>query len=643
MRNEPGAQADAPSEVTRRRDDARSEAGDAAQGAEESARRMSLLRMAEGDAKGPGTPGTSEFTIYQEICESMTVGLMLMAGGGRIEMLNPAAAELLGVRAEEIVGHRFGEAFIEKEHLEEFNEAVLAAMYDGEVGHQRVANIEVEGHRKPLSVATCYLRRSQESTTSGQGVVALFTDITEVERLRTKELELVQDVQDKHKELGAAYRDLEERNRELQGLLRKVRAVRLIGATCVAAMAIGIGTYLWSESPATWFAQRDRAGAPAREARVVTLKQGYVSSSIRVSSTIKARREVTVTSPTSGQIGTVLVKLGQRVEAGETLIELDVSEAEVDLRKAQANYLNVKGRVDELADWENSVEASRARRAVTKSRIALDASREELAEQQFLFERGLTPLARLEAGRREMQSRELDLQSSEQDLKTTIAKGRERMGVAGLDLANAESALEKARSTMENATVVAPVAGVVLEMGDSSGDRKSGLASGRRVSGGEFLLSIGDMDGVTATGWVDEVEVQRVRPEHTVLITGPAFPDLKLVGTITHVSSQAFRRGGQQGLPKFEFTAVVETLSAEERAAIRLGMSARLEIVVYENGEAILVPIAAVRRRGDAGAVTVRDPDTGEDRHVEVRTGITTPYEIEILDGLEVGQQVVVP
>ena len=584
-----------------------------------------------------------ELPIYRDICESMTVGVMLMGDGGRIKMLNPAAAALLGVELKDVLGRHFAEAFIENEELEEFNEAVLTAMYDGQVGHQSVANIKVQGERRPLSVATCYLRQTAADEDGSRAVVALFTDISEIEQLRSKELELIQGIQDKHRELGGAYRDLEQRNRDLQSLLRKMRAVRMVGAACVLAMIVGVGAYAWNESPTSWFAQAEHRPTPARKERIVTLKHEYVSSTIQVSSSIEPRRKIAVNSPITGRVENVLVKVGDRVEAGDTLIELDVSESENQLRNAQATYLNVKARVDELADWDNSLDASRARRSVTKARIALDAGNEELAEQNFLFDRGLTPLSRLEAARRDVRNRELDFQSTEQDLKSTLKKGKQRMGVARLDLENAQNTLKGVRATLEQARVVAPVAGVVLEIGERSRERETTLTNGTAISNGDFLLSIGDMDGITATGWVDEVEVQRVRPAHKVRITGPAFPRIELHGTVTHVSSQAFRRGGQQGLPKFELSAVVDQLNEAQRAAVRLGMSAKVEIVVYENNAAIMVPLRAVSRRGNRGAVTVRDPASGEDREVNVKTGATTPYKVEIVEGLEVGQMVVVP
>ena len=621
-----------------------SPAPDVGRAAAETARRMSLLRLADGANEHLGLPaeaGDSMDSIYHKVCDSMAVGVMLLAREGRIAMLNPAGAEILGLDAARIIGRRFAEVFLDSEAFEEFNEALLAAMYEGDVGHQRVATIDVGDRRVPLSIATSYLRGTDAAE---RGLVALFNDITEIERLRTNEIALTRSVRDKHHELTDAYRDLETRNLELQALLRKMRAVRGIATACVAAIVLGIGAYVWSDDSSThWFSAASGQEPTAGERRTVAARRGHIASTIRVASKIAPRREVSVASPLSAHVDAVAVDVGQKVAAGETLVELDVTEIEIQLRGAQATHLGAKARLEDLERWERSPDAAIVRRRITRARFALEASREQLAEKRFLVERGLTPAARLEAAERDVRARALDLEASEADLRNAIVKAAKSTEVAKLELANATAALERLRATLARSAVVAPVGGVILTLGGDKAAGRHVLSAGATVAEGEALATIGDMSGLTAAGWIDEIEVQRVKPGGRVRITGPGFPDVVLDGAIATVSSHALRRNERRGLPRFEITAVVEQLDEATRGAIRLGMSATMEIVVYENPEAVLLPIGAVTRRGRDAMVTVRDAKTGEESVVAVTTGATTVRLIEILEGLEAGQQVILP
>lgn len=350
-----------------------------------------------------------------------------------------------------------------------------------------------------------------------------------------------------------------------------------------------------------------------------------------------------MTSSVPGQIGVVHVKRGERVAAGAPLLDLDVSEVLIQRRTAQAAWLKAKARAETLADWANSVEVSRARRGMTKARLALEAGKTQLAQIAFLVERGLTPTAKQEAAEREQHTRRLDLDSAEQDLAAVLARGREDEAIARLELANAAAELERLDRILRNAAVSAPVAGVVLRLGEGSGRSGDKLTEGTPVEPGEPLVTIGDMEGITASGRVDEVEIRRIQPGHAARISGPAFPGLSLEGRIVHVSSQAARSSGTQRLPTFEIEAVVDTLTPEQRGAVRLGMSARMEIVVREHDRALVVPIRAVDLSTGRPRVRVRDATTGGERVVEVATGITTVDSVEIRSGLARGDTVVVP
>ena len=583
-------------------------------------------------------------SVYRSICESMTCGVMLIDGDGSVETFNPAAAAILGVDREAVLRRSFAEVFIGNEAFEELNEAVLAAVYEGVVGLQCVATVSVGGRAVPLAVDTSYLREPGAREGSRRSVVAVFSDISELESLRVKEAALARQLEAKHGELREAYRGLEARNRELGELLRKVRAVRLAAAACGVLLAGGIGAWLWSETPAVLFGSTPTQAARADDGeRFVVVEPARIALTITVPSVIDPLREVAVTSPIEGQVGAVHTAVGEHVIAGQPLLDLDVTEVRLQRRQAEVAYLKAKAGMDALSSWSSGVEASKAKRAVTKGQIALEAVNTKLAEVSFLVEEGLVPARRRAAAEREQRTRLLDLESAEQDLNAVLAKGRDPLGVSRLELETASGELARLDGILRNATVAAPVAGVVLRLGGGSGWQAAPLSQGTSIEAGQHLVTIGDMAGLTASGRVDEVDVRRLRPGGAVRITGPAFPGIVLEGRVIQVSSQASRTTGQGGVPTFAITAAVDRLDAEQRKAVRLGMSADLEIVVYENDKALVVPLGAVDLSQGSPRVRVRDPATGNERIVQVATGITAIDAVEILSGLARGDRVVVP
>ena len=71
-------------------------------------------------------------------------------------------------------------------------------------------------------------------------------------------------------------------------------------------------------------------------------------------------------------------------------------------------------------------------------------------------------------------------------------------------------------------------------------------------------------------------------------------------------------------------------------------MSATLGVTVYEKDDALPVPIDAVGTGAGFPRLRVRDRGTGEMRLVTVTTGITTLDSVEIVDGIVVGDEVLV-
>lgn len=592
---------------------------------------------------------SDEQELYRNVLDNVASGVLSVDSSGVVRTFNRAASVITGLPTEEVLGRTFAEVFVPLEGAEEFSEVILDAAYQSAVGRQRVVEVTFEGRSRTLSTVTSHLRREHVGGTIG--IVAVFSDLSEIQALRNKEGRLARDLQTKNTELREAYLNVEGKNEELNAALKRVHALRMVGAASIVALFAGVGVYAWNPGIWTDVSSWLEADSPSEKRAVgvstMVVEPRHVSSTITIAGRLAPRRSIEVTSPITGKVAAVHFEYGQRVNEGQRLVEMDVADVRIEHDEARVSHKRALDRMTTLENWSDDVDVSRTRRSVSKGRVELETARNRVAETQFLLKRGIIPASEHEAAEREMHNRELDLRSAEQDLDAILAKGETDLEVTRLELNIARARLERLEDTLSNALVHAPVDGVVLRPGgederSQSGKRAQILARGVTVSQGQGLVTIGDLGGMTVIGSVDEVDVTRVAPGQRTRILGEAFSDLELEGTIIRVSSQATNSDLVPSLAMFDVAAVVNDLEQHQLERLRVGMSALLEVEVYDKDDALLVPLSAVNMRLGEPHLKVRGNSSGEYRDVRVVTGVTTVDSVEIVQGIAAGDEIAV-
>lgn len=592
--------------------------------------------------------------IYQNILDNVASGVMSLDTDGVITSFNAAAENIFRLDSAAIIGNQFGEVFADKEGLEQFLDIIFEAIYDSTTVHQRVVEATLGGEIRSLSVATTYLKEERDGKALWTGIIVMFNDISEIRELREKELRLAKEVEGQHAELRNAYRDLEETNRKLGAASKKINIIRIGAALAIPILFVAIGLYFWDSRP-----NADRPdfggdiagtvpGAPG-PIRSLVVERERVSSTVTMIGQLAPRREVEVAAPMKGKVGAVYVRAGQRVAQGEALLDMDVAKVQISRREAEVAYLKAREQVEMFENWSDHTEVSRVRQAVSKSRTRLESLNSRLEETAFLLERGIIPTSEYEAAEREHRNQSLDLQTAEQELQAVLEKSIPGLKVARLELENARTQLESIEEVLRKAAVTAPAAGVVMHprrkdsTETNSGSTSDKLVKGALVERGDLLLTIGDTSGIAVVVHVDEVDVSQIHPGQPARIVGDAFPGTVLHGKVDSISSQALPTHDHRRQPLFEVNAVVETLTEEQHRLLRLGMSARVEVLVYEKEDALLVPVEAVELREGRSWLRVRDRNSGEVRPVEVGIGMTTLNSVEIVSGITPGEEILVP
>ena len=569
--------------------------------------------------------------IYRNILENMSEGVMTISLDGRIITFNEAAERILNIERTAVIDRLFGEVFLTREGNDDFNQAILSAVYDASMTQNSTVSYHTEEKTLALSVTTSFLRSTQEEEQKNAAVIVVFSDRTEIEELRQEESRLNEEIKVQHQTLQKSYLELEDSNALLQATLKKVHMIRITATALIILLFFSIGVVTWTrthmgKSVGMFFKKKD--GAPATYAVVPK----NLTDSIFLKGNLKPIKVVNVTSPFTGTVQEKLFAYGETVTKGQILIRMDVMDTESKYRDAKASFIKAGEKYREVSNWQQSDEMAKETRSLAKARRTFQ-------ETEALFKKGIVSTNEYED---EKNNYENELQA----FKTTKAKGEgENLTLAKLEYDNANAKLAELQSQLGGAVVRAPVSGTIIRSGLADKDKKEKvIEKGASFNQGEILVSIGDTSGLSVTASVDEMEITKIKKGQEVVITGEAYPGISLKGTVNYISSQATVRandGDGTKVATFDIGIAVASLSPEAENMVRLGMSSNLSILILNKPDAILVPIEAVRTEEDDHVVTVIDKTTRERKTVKVETGITTLDSVEIIKGLSRGDEVI--
>jgi adenylate cyclase len=121
-----------------------------------------------------------ESLIHRNILENVKDGIMTVDFDGKIITFNPAAESILEINESDLLNQNYAEVFFQYEENDEFNQTIFNAIYESAVRHNSVVSFNTGRTVKSLALTTTYL----QSNGKDLGVIAVFSDITELSELR---------------------------------------------------------------------------------------------------------------------------------------------------------------------------------------------------------------------------------------------------------------------------------------------------------------------------------------------------------------------------------------------------------------------------------------------------------------------------
>ena len=323
-----------------------------------------------------------------------------------------------------------------------------------------------------------------------------------------------------------------------------------------------------------------------------------------------------------GAVTRILIHRGQRVAQGDGLVELDATEAQIDLTIANARITQAHTELDVLAKGGRSADLTDISSNIERLKLDLDtAQKEHDALARLLAKQAATKYEVLSA-QQHIDSIKLQMKALD-DRKASLVGASDRTS-AEARLQDAQAAARLAESRIKMSTIKAPVSGTVYQFD---------LKQGAFLNAGDAVASIGLLDRVDVTVYVDEPDLGRVMKGMPVTISWDALPGRQWNGTVDKTPTQIVANGSRQ-------VGEVICLIKNPDMDLLPGTNVNAEIKSESVENALTIPKEAIRHESNQTGVLTLDGDRLVWRKITLGVNNTTRTQVE---GLKDSDPVALP
>ncbi len=431
-----------------------------------------------------------------------------------------------------------------------------------------------------------------------------------------------------------------------------------------------------------YYSRKDRILVQTAEVE----RRAELNSIVTASGEVRAKQFVDLQPEISGIIKELYVREGDSVKKGEILLRIDPIQTDADTSIARSQY-----EVAVAEDRAQTFDIANAEVNIMRDETSLKSARAELIQAEFNFVRaersfqrqqqlhedGLISRDDYEASQNEFRSAEarLEVQKANVTLiedQIDIARNNllRMKSAAKASRARRESAaasLTKARDQSSKSNIESPIDGVITHLNKEQGERAvPGMMSNPEAT----IMTIADLSVIQAELKVDETDVVNVSLGDIAQVQIDALPNTVFEGEVVEIGNSPIQSSGQEAK---DFKVIVTLKDPSPK--LRPGMSCTSDITTDTKRDVLVIPIQALTVRevevdewgdyhepdlDDRNETSVARAATGEEKLREeelegvfvvqknkivrfrpVKTGITGESEIEVLDGLEEGEEIV--
>ncbi|MEZ3140325.1 macrolide transporter subunit MacA [Citrobacter braakii] len=331
--------------------------------------------------------------------------------------------------------------------------------------------------------------------------------------------------------------------------------------------------------------------APLPQYQTLIVRPGDLQQSVLATGKLDALRKVDVGAQVSGQLKTLSVAIGDKVKKDQLLGVIDPEQAQNQIKEVEATLMELRAqRLQAEAEWKLA--------RVTLSR------QQQLAKTQAVSQQDLDTAA------------------------TQMAVKQAQIGTIDAQIKRNQASLDTAKTNLDYTRIVAPMAGEVTQITTLQG--QTVIAAQQAPN----ILTLADMSTMLVKAQVSEADVIHLHPGQKAWFTVLGDPQTRYEGKLKDVLPT----------PEKVNDAIFYYARFEvpnPKGILRLDMTAQVHIQLTDVKNVLTIPLSALGDPIGNNRYNVRLLRNGETREREVVIGARNDIDVEIVKGLEEGDEVI--
>ena len=341
-----------------------------------------------------------------------------------------------------------------------------------------------------------------------------------------------------------------------------------------------------------------------------------IVQTIVASGHVETPLRVDIGSQITGTVGSVPVVEGQVVRAQQLLITLEDSEAQALVAQARASVAQAEARLKQIRELALPAAIQTLKQAqINRVNVAKQYARTKKLQAQ-----GFIGQSTLDDAQKNIDLADSQVRTTKLQVETNTLSGSDYL-VATTALSQAQASLDIAIAKLDYTTIQAPVAGTLIARNVERGDV---------VQPGKALMVLSPTGQTQLVIQIDERNLAGLKLGEKALVAADAFPNLSFPAEVAYINPAV---DPSRGSVEVKLNVPVPP------AHLRQDMTVSVDIEVARRANALVLALEAIQ---DSASTTpwVMKIIGGRAHHQAVKLGLRGGGKVEILDGLQAGDQV---